>query len=118
MSPVSERFGFLPIYRAIQFNSGTIDPLPELARRISEVRMRTHRDGNVYPPMQVDHGPHVVPPKGHTVERPALLHNLPASHTLTISGATVDPSPRSGDTASLMHFVGFMLGYRVQFDGW
>jgi hypothetical protein len=118
MSPISEWFGFLPVNRAIQFNGGAIDPLPDVGQLVDNVWTRTHHDGHVYPPIHADHAVHVSPPKGGAVDRPALLHGLPASHTLTVSGPMVDPSPRNGDTAFLMHFVGFMLGYRVQFEGW
>jgi hypothetical protein len=118
MSPISERFGFLPVNRRIEFNGGTVEPLPQLAQLIPDVWAMTHRDGHVYPPTENNRALNVIPPRGNAVTRPALLHGLPASHTLTVSGSVVDPSPRGGDAAFLIHFVGFMLGYRVQFEGW
>jgi hypothetical protein len=70
------------------------------------------------PPNESNHALNVIPPRRQALRRPALLHTLPASHTLTVSGSVVDPSQRGGDAEFLVYFVGFMLGYRVQFEGW
>ena len=116
----TDTFGFLPINRAISFEDGAVDPLPSLADDIARVRGLTHRDGYRYPPQYHDAALHVFEPLGKQIERPAHLHQLAPSHILRLDSTSAEGAApfRLGDGAFLMHFVGLMFGYRLQFDEW
>ena len=116
----SDRFGFLPINRTITFDDGVVEPLPSLAGDIARVRLVTHRDGYRYPPLRRDNALHVFEPLGEETERSAHLHQMPPSHVLRLDSALVETGStfRLGDGAFLMHFLGLMFGYRLQFHEW
>jgi hypothetical protein len=115
---ISDAFGFLPLESAITFEYGEVEPLPEIAQTIAEIKSATHRDGYIYPPRHDDQALHVFQEWGTETERPAHLYRLSPSHVLRLRGDLVEPVFRSADGAFLMYFVGFLFGYRLQFDGW
>ena len=111
-----DKFGYLPIADTVTFSGGEIVALPEFDTIVSSVAKNTHTDGHVYPPMK----PHLnrrrkIP----RTERPAHLHKLPPTHILKINRAYPDEqAARYGDAGFIMHFLGFIYGFRCQFHDW
>lgn len=100
----TDRFGFLPVNRAVNFTGGRIEPVPGLEALIDEVRFATRQDDGyswIYGPPD-------------STGTPAFLFQMPASHALTLDAA----SGRSADAAFIMYFLGHLFGYRLQFEGW
>jgi len=131
MAVKADQFGFLPINREIVWDCGKVRPLINLSDRIREVMNVTNKDGFVYPPAVVSitaslksNGAKVIPrEEARWVEIPktrrtALLHKLPSSHTLILDTEPIEADFRTGDGAFLMHFVGYVFGYRLQFEDW
>jgi hypothetical protein len=80
----------------------------------------THQDGYVYPPQQTQVS---VGPKGEELpvpnsERPALLHRLPATHTISLDGDMPQGAARYGLAGFVVHLLGFLCGFRCQFFDW
>jgi hypothetical protein len=115
---VSDTFGFLPIDRTITFDDGVIQPAPSLPADIALIKQTTHRDGHLYPPLIHDAALYVFEPWGEATERPAHLYRLPVSHVLRLDSIPIENTFRLGDGSFLMHFVGLMFGYRLQFGDW
>ena len=53
------------------------------------------------------------------VIRPVTLYKLPATHEVHLTAGLDDPTIlRNADSGFLIHFLGFLLGYRCQFWDW
>ena len=48
---VRDRFGFLPCEYVIEFEGGTISPVPNYDEVLALVEQHTHEDGFLYPPL-------------------------------------------------------------------
>lgn len=114
----SDRFGFLPIKRVIEFDGGRLDPLHDYDESLTEVEAHIHADGVVFPPLVWNQS--VFPARRDTASnlRPALLYRLPASHSLTVTAPFQTSNFRQQDGGFLIHFVGHMFSYRLQFHDW
>jgi hypothetical protein len=104
VATVTDMFGFLPVDRSFDFGEGAIEPLPGLPEKIARIRGAAHVDGFFYPPTVTD--------------RPALLYQLEPSHAIRLETSPLVADFRSGDGGFLMHFAGFLFGFRVQFHDW
>lgn len=51
-------------------------------------------------------------------KRPALLHHVPASHSMQLRKGHSDEDARKGPAGFLLHLFGYLLGTKLQFDGW
>ncbi len=117
-----DSFGYVPIAEPIRFSLGAAEPLPVIQEAIASVTSRANRDGYLYPPLvhtrRVDlhsQETEVVP----TSERPALLHRLPATHSLQLTADFETPDDaRRGAAGFIIHFLGFVHGFRCQFHDW
>lgn len=116
------QFGFLPAADSVTFSGGKIIALPEFDINVADVAKLTHPDGHVYPPSS-----HDITKKPHwkkwrkisQTERAAHLHRLPPTHYLKINHACPDEqAARYGDAGFIMHFLGFIYGFRCQFYDW
>ena len=122
--------GFLPRKISIEFDGGRFRALDSFDEVAKHLRLRTNRDGYVYPPQTVSVVASQVADgrllqdnekKWEEVpnsERPALLHRLPASHELSISNPPVGLIFRESDGAFLMHLASYLFGVRLQFHDW
>src|SRR6266516_2433391 len=118
----TDRFGYLPVDAEIPFEGGRIEPLKDFADSITRVVKYTHPDGYIYPPTihTRTHKPgwkrdRKVPQS----ERPALLHTLPPTHALILDQDFANEEEARYSTAGfVVHFVGFLYGFRCQFHDW
>ena len=119
----ADRFGFLPKPLTVEFDGGNIAPVPEYSQAKSWVDVHKHEDGFLYPPLErtfavdafANEHAGAVP---HT-ERPAVLHRLPASHTLElISGSGSMEERRRGAAGFLLHLFGYLAETWLQFHDW
>lgn len=115
-----DRFGFLPERLDVLWEWGQVRTLEQFDKAKEWLTGRLHPDTYYYPPTQ--HTRRGWPPEEAEVvpnsERPALLHRVPATHELVLSDYDKDESLRTGIAGFIVHFLGFLLGHRVQFDDW
>lgn len=113
---VRDRFGFLPCEYAIEFEGGTISPVPNYDEGLALVEQYTHEDGFLYPPLgwRVNESGEEVP----KTRRPAHLHPVTASHELSLhfSGTTEDLG--RGPGGIVIRLLAYLFGVRLQFEGW
>jgi len=120
------KFGFLPVEHKIEFDGGSIIPLPNFDEIRSFIDKHKHKDGFLYPPL-IHQRPIFDLPK-HTgimygdpipnTERPALLHRPYPSHELLITDKPIDDDLRKNDGAFLMYLASYLFGVRLQFHDW
>lgn len=99
-----------------------MDPLPHYWQSQAWFAKYASTDGYVYPPVghtkQYKPGwkrPRKVPQS----ERPLLLHRLPTTHELTLSGSRAGShTARRGKAGLVMYLLGAIYGYRCHFHDW
>jgi hypothetical protein len=118
----SDRFGFLPIGDTVAFSFGEIAPVPEFENVVREVSKDLHRDGYVYPPITSQYTLNHHNNRWEKIEkteRPAHLHRLPSTHIINIDRSFPDEkTARYEESGFLIHFLGFLYGFRCQFYDW
>lgn len=115
-------FGYLGRKESYVFDGGRITCLDNFDAAQEWVKKYTNRDGFVYPPPQKTwrHDPvareakEVIP----NTERPALLHRMPNSHSIELTEGGNVEDLRNGPSSFLIHLLGFLSGYRLQFYNW
>lgn len=116
----TDEFGcILSPFRAT-WQTGAIEPLPDFDTTKTRVEAAANPDGYVYPPRThtvTEHRDGTTTPVPRT-ERPAFLWYLPATHRLTLDHAGGTEEIRRGLGGFLIHFSGFLHGYRSQFAEW
>lgn len=115
-------FGYLGKKESYIFDGGKITVVDDFDSAWNWVKKYANRDGFVYPPSQRNYRRDPITREGKEIvpntERPALLHNMPVSHSIElIDGGGVDEQ-RKGPSGFLIHLLGFILGYRLQFHDW
>lgn len=117
-----DRFGFLNWARAIEFEGGSISPVAQFEETAAIVDSYTNQDGFLYPDMS---GQVILDPKTDQIlevlpktKRLALLHRVPASHTLCLADSYTIEELRRGAGAFTMHLLGYLFGIRLQFSDW
>lgn len=117
-----DRFGFLPCDWSIKFHGGDIHPLPEFYKVRTRVEKHTNQDGFLYPPrsytVRLDPTTKKRLGKVPGSERPALLHPVPLSHELSLTGRMKQEDLRKGPGAFLIHLLAYLFGIRLQFHDW
>lgn len=114
-----DNFGYLPVEEKIEWQEGQIEPPSHFHNARAWMDKFANRDGYLYPPLihtrtlHRDGKSSKVPNSG----RPALLHQLPATHVMRLDPMK-EADPRSGIAGFLMHFAGFLYGHRCQFVDW
>lgn len=94
-----DRFGFLPQEVDFEFSCGEVRPRQEHDQVVEEWKAYAHHDKRIYPP--------------------DLLLRLPWTHSLSLSVVGQDQeSLRRGIGGFLIQWLGFLYGYRVQFNNW
>lgn len=134
-SLVTERtdlVGFLPIGRTLKFTGGEFRVLEDFQTSLTAINEQTNVDHYLYPPTQTRQTAEFIDAKTgrpipeenlqwvdvpHT-ERPALLHHLPPSHLLALDAPALSTPLRESEGGFLMHLVGYLFGYRMQFYDW
>lgn len=115
-------FGYLNRDESYVFDGGRINVLEHFQNAKEWVAEYTNKDGFLYPPVQktfiVD--PLTMERKEEVLktERPALLYKLPPSHSVEIYGGNSIEDDRKGPSAFLIHLLGYITGYRLQFHDW
>jgi hypothetical protein len=129
---VQDLVGFLPVREAVVFQGGRFEPVVDLPQLLSVVREMTNNDYFVYPPTIYEQTASYSDKETNTLvwpddpqwsevpktRRPALLHRLPASHFLLLDQPSASGDLRSADGAFLLHALGYVFGYRMQFYDW
>ena len=116
----TDEFGYIPVEERIEWTGGSIEPAPSFAEAVSWMEQEANRDGYLYPPivhtrsLDVDGSSSKVP----NSERPALLHRLPPTHLVNLDADGDEHSLRRGLAGFVVHFTGFLYGYRCQFFDW
>lgn len=122
LGAIVDRFGFLDWGRAIEFKGGSIAPVPEFKETADLVASCTNQDGFLYPGMSqqviVDLKTNQTLKEIARTRRPALLHRLPASHTLRLCDPGTTEELRQGSGAFVVHLLGYLFGTRLQFWDW
>ena len=117
-----DRFGFLNRKWTIEFDGGTVSPIPEFDEIAAQVHKHTNEDGFLYPPLtqRVRWNPRTKKSykKIPRTKRPALLHRLPASHELCLSTSSTIEDIRKGSGAFVIHLLAYLFGTRLQFHDW
>jgi hypothetical protein len=115
-----DRFGFLNWRRTIEFDGGSLAPVPEFDEAAVWVDSHTNHDGFLYPGMspQLDPKTNKIVDEVPRAKRPALLHPIWASHTLTLADLETTEELRRGIGALVIHLLGYLFGIRLQFSGW
>lgn len=117
-----DRFGFLNWGRPIEFEGGSISPVSDFEKAAAWVDANTNQDGFLYPGMSrqvvLDPRTNEIVDEVPQTERPALLHHLPASHTLRLSDPYTIEELRRGADAFIVHLLGYLFGIRLQFSDW
>lgn len=131
MTHYSDEIGFLPVDREIEWDSGKAFPVENLSAIMEEILKETNKDGFVYPVQTNRYSSNPIDKSGKIIpsdelvwirvpktRRPALLHKLPISHKIEVNTRLVENDFRNGDGGFLMHFLGFVFGFRLQFKDW
>jgi hypothetical protein len=123
----TNKIGFLPCEKPIQFNNGRLSPLEEYNEILAYVNDEANKDGYYYPPLM-----HTVSQRHEVVNgqleikeeivpkstRPAHLFKMPASHNIEIINPVSVNDPKVGDGLFLTYLVAFHFGIRLQFHDW
>ncbi|NTU41523.1 MAG: hypothetical protein HGA78_00405 [Nitrospirales bacterium] len=107
-----DKFGALPLKESLMLTMGQIEPIPEISEAIHALRSITCTDDYVYPPIEhrlTSEGLGKPFQKVPQSERPALLHRLPATHTLQLNTKLDKETARFGIAGLLMHFTSFLF---------
>jgi hypothetical protein len=97
-----DRFGYFPWAESITWTGGKIEPVPEFEKVIENVKAETASDEHLYPASPRE-----------------FMHGLPASHSIELSGFSgTQEQLRKAIAGFTIHFVGFLVGHRCQFEGW
>ena len=117
-----DSFGYLPVLHSFSLSCGSVTPLPVIRNAVETVEADANVDGYLYPPLLRRVTSH---DRGKTWEeipgskRPALLHRLPATHTIELPHhAENQKVARFGLAGFIVHFLGFLCGRRLQFHDW
>ena len=122
MASYTDQFGYLPIKETFSFAGGSVKPGQQFDVATAWMKAYAAKDGHVYPPHQpkeveVSDGFLTVPVDDSG--SPARLFRLPASHVLRLTDFTgTQEEARYGLAAFVMHFLGFLFGYRCHFHDW
>jgi len=128
MESQKDKIGFLAVNQKIEFEGGSLTPVPNLEDLITQVKDCTNPDGFVYPPYTRTYQERFeLTPEGTEVtartpvpgsERPALLFQLPASHILSVDTPFSKRPFRDGDGGFLLNLIAYLFGVRLQFHDW
>ncbi len=115
-----DEFGFIPIEIDIILSIGQISTLPDLAKEIKRFYGMANPDKYLYPPIKyqarlIKDGKFRKIPHS---ERAASMYEIPSSHKIRYSSAVNKSKSRHNVSGFLLHFIGFLFGYRVQFKDW
>ncbi len=116
-----DSFGFVPRRLDVDCAFGAVRTHAEHDAAQEWINARANRDGHVYPPIEYIRKPRSRArfPRPTGSERPSTLYRLPPSHEIRISTCVPDKeTQRYGEAGFVAHFLGFLLGYRCQFEDW
>jgi hypothetical protein len=114
-----DEFGFIPIELEIEFGAGRVSTAPTFQNAIETVRAESHN--GFYEPIAVTwtRGPDREWEPVPGSEQPAFLFRVPATHSLLLHERGTDrEEARRGNAAFIIHFLGFLHGFRAQFSDW
>jgi hypothetical protein len=117
-----DSFGWIPRPLDLQWSFGQLRTLPEFDDAVASLKTLSDYAGYLHPPIE-NVGSWRDPQETSypicSVSRPASLHKVPPTHELCLPTVSDDPTVlRSADGGFLIHFLGFLLGYRCQFWDW
>lgn len=119
--PVSELFGFLNHPDIIEFDGGKIIPTDSFRQGLEFINKFINQDGNFYPGLTRQYTQTLESDQKEFVpnsERPALVFQLPASHSIYIERPLNERNVRYEDAGLLIHLIGFLFETRLQFSDW
>lgn len=114
---VNLRFGALPYNWKLSLDCGhCIIPLSEYEEARAWIDESKCEDGFLYAPLA--YGVQEDRRRKLNSEKPANLFRIPATHDIQLSSYCKDVDPRNTDAGFLVHFLGCLLGVRLQFEEW
>jgi hypothetical protein len=123
-TPTCDLVGFLPELITLHFKGGRLEPTQNYDDTCAYVKEITNVDHFVYPPivhkvittsLDLKNAKWNEVPK---TRRQAHLHRLPPSHFLYLDQPPASGDMRTADGAFLIHLIGYVFGYRMQFHDW
>jgi hypothetical protein len=115
-APISDQFGFLPIDYEMTFNGWRVRPLDDFVKKKEQLTAWGNRDGYLYPAqswLETEDGDRIS-----ATDRPQRMFRLFASHTLSTDSHQSNEELRQHESAFIMHFLGVLFGFRLQFHDW
>lgn len=117
-----DRFGWIPRPLDLQGAFGQLRTLSDFDDAVATITRRADYEGYVYPSFEnvgAWREPHEASNAIDHVTRPEKIHKLQATHELSLTAASDDPAIlRNADSGFIIHFLGYLLGYRCQFWDW
>ena len=115
-----DEFGFLPIDLSLNLTVGNISTLPNLELVVEHFYKMANPDKYIYPPIsyqtrKVKSGKFRKIPFS---ERAVSLYRIPVTHAIKLRSALDQAEARRNISGFLIHFLGFLFGYRCQFKDW
>lgn len=110
-------FSFIPVALSFEFDGGLLEPVESLATA-RELVAEHERDG-FFEPITVSGRCEPGSAPAEVARQPAYIYRLPPTHALEFDRPNrAQNELRHSDAAFVMHYIGFLLGVRCQFDGW
>jgi hypothetical protein len=117
-----DRFGWIPRPLDVQGSFGELRTVSDFDNAVTCMKKRFDYEGYAYAPCEdvaTWRESHEASNISDRVIRPASIYRLPATHELRLAAVSDDPAIlRNADSGFLIHFLGFLLGYRCQFWDW
>jgi hypothetical protein len=115
-----DKFGYIPIDLEINLSIGKVSTLPTFTQTKKDFVKLVRRDGFIYPPIQ-HLARKTIKGKYRKVpfsERATPLYPLPPTHNVLLDTIINQSDARHDVAGFLIHFLGFLFGYRCQFENW
>lgn len=112
------RFGFLTEKVDVTFSHGSIVPLPDFDLRMGIISKAFHKDGYLYPPLEISNDFENENENAKKAQRPFSMYQIPASHELIISPDEPEKNLREESAGFIVNLLALLFKTRLQFEDW